>query len=140
MARNVNRAAIIPLKPDYEESSIHRIKHSQARDIAGVSEKTTVEVPRLSEDAGTYELLMFIREFQRARTIMSWTTGPRLYEKFEMHLLGFHRQIWTDEAAGQPQTVVTFETTISAFKDQLLKNEDYDNQLDYIRTSRSLAI
>jgi hypothetical protein len=134
MSRPVKRAAIIPLKPDYEESSVHRIKHSQARDVAGVSEKTTVEVPRLSENAGTYELLTFIREFQRARSIMSWTTGPRLFEKFEVHLQGFHRQTWSDEAAGHAtQTVATFDETVRAFKSQLLEDEDYDNQLDFIR-------
>jgi hypothetical protein len=63
---------------------------------------------------------------------MSWTTGPRLYEKFEVHLQGFHRQTWTDEAAGLSQTVVTFDKTVRAFKSQLLEDEDYDNQLDFI--------
>jgi hypothetical protein len=66
MAHNVKHTAVIPLKPDYEESSIHWIKHSQSRDVTGVSEKTTFEALRLSEDAGTYELLTFIRDFQCA--------------------------------------------------------------------------
>jgi hypothetical protein len=93
-----------------------------------------VEVPRLSEDAGTYELLTCLREFQRAQAIMSWTTGPRLYEKFEVHLQGFHRQTWSDEAVGLAQTIATFDTsTVLAFKSQLLKDEDYGNQLDCIR-------
>jgi hypothetical protein len=63
---------------------------------------------------------------------MSWTTGPRLYEKFEVHLQGFYRQIWSNETAGKGQTVATFDDTVLAFKSQLLKDEDYDNQLDYI--------
>jgi hypothetical protein len=108
-------------------------RHLQQQDVGGVSEKRTVKVPRLSENAGTYELLTFIREFQQACSIMSWTTGPRLYKKFEVHLQGFHRQTWTDEAAGLAQTVVTFDTTVRAFKSQLLEDEDYDNQLDFIR-------
>ncbi len=66
MARSMKCAASIPLLPDYEVSEVHNIKHSQTRDVAGVSEKTSVEVPRLSENAGTYELLTFIREFARA--------------------------------------------------------------------------
>jgi hypothetical protein len=48
-------------------------------------------------------------------------------------LQGFHRQTWSDEAAGQAQTVATFDETIQAFKSQLLEDEDYDNQLDLIR-------
>jgi hypothetical protein len=133
MAPQYNRAAIIPLKPDYEQSAIHRIKHAQTREIAGVTEKTSVEVPQLSEQAGTYELLTFLREFELARATMSWTTGPKLYEKFIMHLQGYHRQTWTDEAAGKAQTVATFDQTILEFKEQLLENKDYDNQMDYIR-------
>lgn len=136
MSRNVKRAPVIPLKPDFDESGIRRIKHSQSREVGGVSEKTTVEVPKLSEDAGTYELLTFVREFKRAREIMSWTTGPKLFEKFEMHLQGFHRQTWSDEAAGQPQTVVGFDATVLAFKEQLLEKEDYEDQLDFIRELR----
>jgi hypothetical protein len=67
---------------------------------------------------------------------MSWTTGPKLYEKLLMHLQGYHRQTWTDEAAGNAQTVVTFDKTVLAFKQQLLENEDYDNQMDYIQDLR----
>jgi hypothetical protein len=133
MAPNGKRAAIIPLKPDYEDSGIHRIKHSQQREIAGVLDKTTVEVPRLSEDAGTYELLTFIREFQRAQAILGWTTGPKLFDKFKMHLQGFHRQTWSDEAHGQAQTVIHFDNTILAFKGQLLAHEVYANQMDFLR-------
>jgi hypothetical protein len=67
---------------------------------------------------------------------MSWTTGPRLYKKFEVHLQGFHRQTWSDEAVGQSQTVATFDATLLAFKSQLLEDKDYDNQLDYIQELR----
>jgi hypothetical protein len=69
------------LKSDYDESSIHWIKQ-----IGGVNEKTSVKVPGLSEDSGTYKLRTFIREFSRAHSVMSWMMGPRLFEKFEMHL------------------------------------------------------
>jgi hypothetical protein len=96
--------------------------------------KTTVEVPQLSEEAGTYELLRtFIREFQLARATMSWTTGLKLYEKFLVHLQGSHCQAWVDEAAGQAQTVATSDVTLLAIKQELLENEYYDNQMDYIQ-------
>jgi hypothetical protein len=52
---------------------------------------------------------------------MSWTSGPRLYEKFEVR------------AAGLAQTIATSDETIQAFKSQFLEDEDYDNQLDFIR-------
>jgi hypothetical protein len=139
MVPQYNRAAIIPLKPDYEQSGIHRIKHSQTQEIAGISEKTSVEVIQLSEDAGSYELLTFLREFELARATMSWTTGLKLYKKFIMNLQGHHHQTWTNEATGQAQTVATFDQTILAFKEKLLENEDYDNQMDYIRDLQALS-
>jgi hypothetical protein len=139
MVPQYNRAAIIPLKPDYEQSGIHRIKHSQTQEIAGISEKTSVEVIQLSEDAGSYELLTFLREFELARATMSWTTGLKLYRKFIMNLQGHHHQTWTNEATGQAQTVATFDQTILAFKEKLLENKDYDNQMDYIRDLQALS-
>jgi hypothetical protein len=61
---------------------------------------------------------------------------PKLFEKLEMHLQGFHRQTWRDEAAEQAQTLFMFDATVQAFKGQLLENEDYANQLDFIRDLR----
>ena len=56
----VKATAIIPLVPDYEESKLTKIKHSITRNDNNVIEKITAEIPKLSEDAGVHELLMFI--------------------------------------------------------------------------------
>jgi hypothetical protein len=131
---NMERKLIIPLTPDYDESSIHRMKQSESREINGVKEKTTIEIPRLSSDAGTYELLTFIGEFNRAREIFNWTTGPKLFHQFGILLEGFHRQTWSEETqAVGTLTVQHFADALTAFKNQLLDAESYDKQMDSIR-------
>jgi hypothetical protein len=92
------KAAPLPLIPDYDASAIRRIKESHQRETNGVLEKTSITLPVLSSDAGAYELLMFLREFRRAKDILHWTTGPILFQKFEILLQGFHRQAWSEEA------------------------------------------
>jgi hypothetical protein len=113
-----NRAsiAVIPLKPDYDASLIQRVKHSQSRllDDGVTTEKTTMEVPRLSITAGTYKLLVFLQEFKGASETLNWTTGPKLFEKFEILLQGFHQQTWSEiaQAVGTP-TVLHFAEAIT---------------------------
>jgi hypothetical protein len=37
-----------------------------------------------------------------------------------MHLQGFHRQTWSDEAAGQAQTMVMFDTNRSSLQGEIV--------------------
>jgi hypothetical protein len=136
MERSQVKVAVIPLKPDYDEAQVRRMKKSESRETNGIIEKITIEIPILSIDAGTYEFLTFIREFTRASEILGWTTGPKLCEHFETLLQGYHRQTWSEEAnAVGTQTVQHFAEALTGFKSQLLENEDYDDQMDYIRQS-----
>ena len=120
MEHSQAKVAIIPLTPDYDELSIHHIKQSQSQVTNGVAEKTTVEVPRLSLDAGAYKLLTFIQEFNRAREILNWTTSPKLFETFEILLQGFHCQTRSKETevVGTP-TVQHFADALVGFKSHL---------------------
>jgi hypothetical protein len=77
---------------------------------------------------------MFLRKFHHAKDTLHWTTGPILFQKFEILLQGFHRQAWSDEAeAVGTKTVQHFADALTSFKSQLLENEDYDDQMDYIQ-------
>ena len=52
--------AIIPFIPEYDESKLTKIKHTVSKVENQTTEKITAEIPKLSEDAGAHELLMFI--------------------------------------------------------------------------------
>ena len=92
--------AVIPLKPDYDESKISKIKHKRTIRNNNEEEVYTVEVPKLSENYTKYELLNFVREFREAANVMNWTTGPALYQKFAMHLTGINRTDWNTMTHG----------------------------------------
>ena len=54
------------------------------------------------------EYLHFINSFGKARRIMGWTTGPRLFLKFPMHLEDDHELQWDDAIDGVNETVANF--------------------------------
>ena len=86
---------IIPLTPDFEESKQQYVKHKVTRDENGVRDETEQRVPSLATTSTAYQKLMFFEAFNRARTILGWTTGPKLYTKFPMHLPASHLRSWT---------------------------------------------
>ncbi len=128
MERSQANVAIIPLMPDYDELSIHCIKQSKSREINGVTEKTTIEILQLSLHTGTYKLLIFIREFNWAKEILSWMMGPTLFQKFQILFEGFHHETWFKEAnAVSTWTVQHFADALAGFKSQPLETKHYDN-------------
>ncbi len=65
---------------------------------------------------------------------MSWTTGLKLYQKFPMHLTGYHLDMWEQLAAEQAATVDGFNETLQTFKTELLQGYMYEDQMDYLRS------
>ena len=124
---------IIPLKPDFDETKLQYIKHKITRDENGVREETEQRVPMLTVTATAYQKLMFFEAFARARVVMGWTNGPRLYSKFAMHLSMVHLRTWTTMIAGHAQTVNGFTQDLQEFKSVLLTGYLYHNQMDYLR-------
>jgi hypothetical protein len=90
---------VLPLKKDFSTKSLEVIKHSVTRTVNGDSEKTMVEVPKLRVEATNMEYLHFVNSFGKARRIMEWTTGPRLFSKFAMHLEDDLEVQWDDAIA-----------------------------------------
>jgi hypothetical protein len=92
----------------------------------------------LSSDAGTYELLTFLREFQRAKEILLWTTSPILFQKFKTLRQGFHHQKHGLQKLKQlvckQCNTTLLADALTGFKNSILGNEDYyDDQMDYIQ-------
>ena len=78
-SRRRKQVPIIPLKPDYDESTIEYIKHHRSKVVGGVTEEIQERIPILPADATPYLKLKFFATFSKVRRHMQWTTGPRLF-------------------------------------------------------------
>lgn len=132
-----NKAPVLPLKPDYKLDEVEYIKHRRSTTLPdGSSEEFQERIPKLTDDASAYYILRFFNQFQHCRSIMSWTTGPRLYAKFIIHLSDMHRMNWESQIVGQAETVATFDAQIQLFKSSLLLGYSYHDQMAYLRSVR----
>ena len=116
---------VLPFKKDFSPKSLDMVKHSVTRTVNEETEKTTIEVPKLRVEATNMEYLHFINSFEKARRVMSWTTGPRLFNKFQMHLEDDHETKWDDITTGLNETVANFDQAISEFTSQRFQPDDY---------------
>lgn len=81
----------IPFDSEVDRTELTYVKHYRRVTENNVEETFQEQVPRLSETAEPlFELLKFLAAFQHARDTLTWTTGPKLFQKFPMHLEGKH--------------------------------------------------
>ena len=92
------------------------------------------ELPKLPEDATSYQIINFIRLFRQAAKKLQWTTGPKLFKKFILHLEGDHMDTWLSNIEGVDEEVDEFWSAISEFKQEHFEDEAYENQKDFLRT------
>ncbi len=119
-----------PEKPKAGEFIKHQLR-MQAQDNEDIIED---QIPKLSEEASPYEILQFLSIFQRVRRTMNWTTGPKLYQKFPVHLSGYHLDVWELPTNDRTATVANFNDQLQEFKSELLQGYTDEDQMDYLRT------
>jgi hypothetical protein len=123
---------VIPLQLPKDED-LEFIKHKRSEENNGVREEIEERVPKLSDEATPYQILRFFTSFNQVRRHMNWTTGPRLYQRFHVHLEGTHLVTWEDQVNEVNQTVQTFDQEYIQFKANLLAGYKYYDQMDYLR-------
>ena len=64
---------------------------------------------------------------------MQWNTGPKLFQRFIMHLEGVHLTTWEAQIDGVNETVVNFNAQFTDFKRGLLEGYKYLDQMDYLK-------
>jgi hypothetical protein len=124
---------VIPLTFTKDED-MEFIKHRRSEVNNGVTEEIQEQVPKLTDSATPYHILRFFSSFTQVRRHMQWTTGPRLFQRFHMHLEGTHLTTWEDQINGLAETVANFDAQFIAFKGTLLQGYKYLDQMDYLRT------
>jgi hypothetical protein len=124
---------VLQLERDFDNSSLTRTKHSITRTVKDESSKTTVQIPNLSIGASRMELLGFLQEFNRASTIMRWSTGPVIFEKIPMHLQGTDLDIWLSTAKSFTETVANFHLCVYRLKRTKFLDGSYNRHLDFLR-------
>jgi hypothetical protein len=127
------KAAIIPLDPPKEED-IEYVKHRRSEVNNGVTKEIQERVPKLKDDASPYQILRFFTSFTQVRRHMHWTTGPRLFQRFHMHLEGVHLTTWEDQVQNLNETVVNFDAPFIEYKRSLLEGYCYLDQMDYLQS------
>ena len=131
---------IIPLKPDFDPTKVTKIKHTrETTDANGATEKVTIYIPQLPEDATPYQQLNFFSEFYDAIEIMEWTTGASKFAKIGQHFQGIHRSNWISALTtiGNGRSNAAFDQACEAFLSNTFEPaKDYDTQLDYLRSIR----
>ena len=122
---------VIPFEYEPENpTAVEFIKH-QLRTRAQDNEETIEErIPKLSEDSSPYDILQFLSVFQRVRRTMNWTTGPKLYQKFAVHLSTYHLDVWELLTEDRNATVANFNEQLQEFKAELLQGYSYEDQMD----------
>jgi hypothetical protein len=127
--------AVIPLEVPKDED-VEYIKHRRSEDQNGVREEIQEQIPKLTDRSTPHQILRFFVTFDQVRKHMQWTTGPRLYQRFHMHLDGTHLIAWEEQVSGVNETVNSFNLQSAAFKVSLLQGYKYLDQMDYLRTVR----
>ena len=136
--RTQRKRNVLPFKRDFDPKDLTKLKHSITRTVNDETDKTTLEVPKLRVDATQTEFLNFIIEFSDARTTMGWTTGPKLFSKFVVHLEGDDKTVWSELSLGINQTVVNFDSTLKEFIESKFLPDDYHIQKKYLTKDRIL--
>lgn len=138
MSSNALRAPVIPFlrEKGQDDDDVEYIKHSRVTtDKDNVRETTEERVPKLNDEATPRQILLFLAAFRRARQALQWTAGPKLFQKFRMHLGDDHLDVWDEIAkASSTQTVSTFAASLDEFKKELLLGYHYQNQISYLRS------
>ena len=104
---------VIPFDYELDTTSLEYVKHQlKTRAADGTEDTIEDRIPKLREDAPPFEILHFLSTFQRVRRTMGWTTGPKLVQKFPMHLTGYHLDTWELHMAGRNATANNFELSM----------------------------
>ena len=135
-----NRKPILPLVPPEDENKKHIecIKHARSETASGVTETIEERIPTIGDETTARELLNFFDNFRQTCRNLSWTTGPKFFQKFQAHLSGIQADNWDTIIQGQNQTVANFNTLIAEFKSITLAGCNYHDQMDYLQTRHLL--
>ena len=128
---------IIPFESDYDESSLELVSHEWSQtNAAGVSSKIVEKIFKLPTDPTPYLIMKFFSSFATVCRNQQWTSGPVLFQRFQMQLLDIHLKTWESQIVGVAQTVNSFNNEFRDFRDKLLRGYSYYDQMDYLREAR----
>jgi hypothetical protein len=101
--RSRRKVASIPLTPP-KDAEIEYVKHCRSEVINGVTEEIQEKIPKLSDDASANTTLRFFAAITQVRTHMQWTTEPKLFQRFSLHLQGVNLTTWEAQVQNVNQT------------------------------------
>jgi len=95
-----------------------------------------LDIHSFDDDVTPIEILLILREFDDAASMLGWTNGPKLFNNFQLLVTGstLASDEWTKAAAqANTMTVATFTVARQSFLSELMKPIKYTSQIDYLR-------
>ena len=107
---------LLPFQRDFKIKDLNNIKYKVSTTENGTTEYKTKVVTTISAGATKLHILHSLSDFNKARTTMGWTTGPKLFlmidDIFEDE---YDAEWWTDAKVGISETVQHFDDLIKDF-------------------------
>ncbi len=119
-------------EPDHTTPVVY-IKHQLCTRNEDDEDLVEDKIPKLNEDASPYEILQFLSTFQRVRKVMGWTSVPKLYQKFPIHLHNYHLDVSELITGDLTHAVAYFNAQLQEFKLEL-RGYKYEEQMNNLRS------
>ena len=112
--QNSKIEGVIPFTRTFEPKNLTMVKYSRSEtDANGVTEKETAEVPVLPVGYDRQQLLFMISKFDKAKTMLQWTTGAKMFQNFEKQFDDTTE--WETHANAQNQDPAGFQAALTSF-------------------------
>lgn len=129
--------SVIPLNAKTRKSSeLSKLKFIHETITNDVKEVTKGDVNKIPDEPTAIETLNFLKDFTNARTTYKWTQGPKLFANFHSLISDciIAEEVWDEEVAKTTtETVASFTAAYNNFKDSMLQELRYDDQVEYLR-------
>ena len=129
----------ISSKPREHKKTRYATFKREVTDANGVRTTSYATVPLIEEDHTPVELFNIVREFENVQVTQHMDDGEKLFDDFRSIVTSCRKAttIWTDLCDGlQDLSIDNFNLTFEAFKMEITRKLNYQDQLEYIRTLR----
>ena len=125
---NQPKKAVFPLcmDKDPDEADLEYVKHRVSEtDNNGRTQEIQERCPKLTDKSTPLQIMKFFSQFALCCCHLGWTTGPLLFQHFQLHLEGVHVLTWEGIVGNHAATVNHFDTDLAKLKQELLSGYRY---------------
>ena len=130
---NMKMDGVIPFTRTFEPKNLTMVKYSRSEtDANGVTEKVTAEVPVLPVGYDRQQLLFMISKFEKARDMLQWTTGDKMFQNFEKQFDDATE--WDAHANAQNNDANGFNAALTSFLRTKFPSNAWEKHITMLRS------